>query len=184
MKVESKDLPFVSSEGAPFLLGALKDLARWNGSDIQQFKAACIGDTFSIWEVVWQQHRVVAWDHGGPGTAFLVRQTPSEMSFILTWSEAPLPPGRLTRLAAAPFNTGPTIEFKIQESPFAIMSAAQDGRKMCSGAAYEGVPKGLDVGDAAYVLGVPPGIYLALADHFVEEGNLEVARLSCRRIGD
>ena len=60
-------LPHVSSEGGPILIGDSADLGHWNGSDLALYNQACAVEGFAVIPIEFDGRIVLSWDVGGGG---------------------------------------------------------------------------------------------------------------------
>src|SRR3954463_13531142 len=83
-------LPNVSSEGGPILIGDSTDLRHWNGGDLALYNVACAVEEFAVLPIELGGKSVLSWDFRGPGTAYLVRSQNTEAVFLRYWSDSEL----------------------------------------------------------------------------------------------
>src|ERR1051326_4152037 len=83
-------LPHVSSEGGPILIGDAIYLRYWNGSDLVSYNQACAVQEFAVRPIEFSGKSALSWDFGGAGTAFLVKAEKTEAVFLRYWAESEL----------------------------------------------------------------------------------------------
>jgi len=173
-------LPYVSSEGGPILIGDFDDLRYWNGNDSTLYTRACLVEEFSVMPIEFNGKNGLVWDFSGPGTAFLLKSGEIEAVFLKYWSDAELPDNSILDLFESGRGRVATASVSVKSGAVLVVWAAEDARRVVPPEAGLGRPKGFAIDGSGYLIQLAVGRYHAVASHYLK-GQIEVAALRLRR---
>jgi hypothetical protein len=176
-------LPHVSSEGGPILIGDFVDLCHWNGSDLALYNHACTVESFAVMPIEFGGKRFLSWDFGGPGTAFLVKSEKTETVLLRYWSDSELSDSAIAGLVEVGDENIATTSFMVVSGRVLVIWAAEDARNILAPANGCGRPKGPSIEDAGYLILLNAGTYEVKSSHYFKN-QIEVASLRLLRFED
>jgi hypothetical protein len=159
-------LPNVSSEGGPVLIADFAALRSWRGAfhDSGDYERACdaLGNA-TLTELQVGEHRVIVWDIGGPGTADIVRVSPTHISLVRIWPDASWTEAdcERTMISAATERFGPvqSAQLSIHSGYLLALWAPEDMSTGGGPLGDSGSLSSLTVGSGGAYVRVPSGRY-------------------------
>jgi len=176
-------LPYVSSEGGPIIIGDYNDLIHWNGSDLTLYNQACKVMGFALMPIEFSGKRGLFGDLVGRETAFLVKKGDAELVFIKYWSRPELSDSSLVELADVATESISSNSLAVMSGRVLIIWAAEDASKIVPPKTAFGRPKGLAIDGSGYFISLAVGNYKVDTSHYFKN-EVEVAALRLRRLDD
>lgn len=123
---------FVSSEGAPLLIGETSSIQGWQGIDGPDYAAACElfdRDPAANGKMIEVGARPsLVWDMGGAGTADVFRVEPNTLLIVRGWFDQHQGENALWELATAAANRSMKVgQITVASGAVAILSATENG---------------------------------------------------------
>ena len=176
-------LPYVSSEGGPILVGDSADIRHWNGSDLSFYQQACAVKEFAIKPIEFGEKIVLSWDFGGAGTAFLVKSEKTEAVFLRYWSNSELSDNAIMGLMNIGDETIATASLIVTSGNVLAIWAAEDARNILEPTTKFGHPRGLSLEGSGYLFSMGTGKYEVKSSHYFKN-HIEIASLRISRLED
>jgi len=180
------ELPHVSSEAGPILLGDFDVLRKWRGDS---YDAACqLLNQSNPSQLPFGNGESVIWDFGGPGTGDIVVVSESHISVVRIWPDASWTDEHTTSVivasATARFGAAVLAHITITSGYLLALWAPEDASKFCSPHGASGVPgPGLSIGDGGAYVHVPCGRYEVTACEW-QADVFDITKLDLRRVND
>ena len=174
-------LPYVSSEGGPILIGDSADLRHWNEGDLALYNQACEVNGFAVMPIEFGGKRGLSWDFGGAGTAFLVRSENTEVVFLRYWSDSDLSDNAIAGLMKVDSENITTTSLAVTSGRVLVIWAAEDARNIVAPATGFGRPRGGAI--EGYFVSLDVGKYEVRSSHYFKD-QIEVAILRLSRVED
>ena len=177
-------LPHVSSEGGPILLGDFDVLRKWSGDT---YDSACqLLEQSNPSQLPFGEGESVVWDFGGPGTGDVVVVSESHISVVRIWPDASWTDEHTTSVivasATARFSPAVMAHLTIASGYLLALWAPEDASKFVSPHGAYGVPgPGLSIGDGGTYVRVPCGRYEVTACEWHSD-VFDITKLDLRRI--
>jgi hypothetical protein len=177
-------LPHVSSESGPILLGDFDVLRKWRGD---AYDSACqLLERSNPSQFPFGDGKSVVWDFGGPGTGDVVVVGESHISVVRIWPGANWTDEhtKLVTVASATARFSPAVlaHLTIASGYLLALWAPEDASKFLSPHGPCGVPgPRLSIGDGGTYVRVPCGTYEVTACEWQSDG-FDITKLDLRRI--
>lgn len=173
--MDRSQVGWVSSEGGPFLIGAIESIVDWDGNDLSKYEELCemLGDNRAM-AFKLSNRVVVAWDPGA-GSA-RVFASDSEIVLEMMWSEGPINPTDKPQQA-------PLATLDVPSGRLGILWSPEDGRVLTSAPSAPARPKGLAIDGSSLVLQIRAGKYEAIVGDVEVDGDVIGRRLLLREQG-
>jgi hypothetical protein len=160
------NLPYVSSEGGPILLGDFEVLRGWRGAfdSSDHYDTACqlLGRNNPS-QLVFTGAESVVWDFGGPGTGFIVLGSESHISIVRIWPDESWTDDQTESViidsATAHYGTTIMAHVTIASGYLLALWAVEDASEFSPPEGDQGVPDCQSIGDGAVYMRVPSGRY-------------------------
>jgi len=180
------NLPHVSSEGGPIILGDFETLRTWRGI-AEHYDSACqlvrranpspipLGGADSL-----------VWDFGGPGTGDIVVVSDTHVSVVRIWPDASWTEAETESVvvssATTRFGSAVVAYLTIRSGYLLVLWATEDASEFLPPRGEHGVPEpGLSIGDGGAYVRIPCGRYEITTCEW-QTDNFDVTKLDLRRI--
>ncbi len=181
-------LPHVSSEGGPVLIADFEALRSWRGAfhDSGDYQRACDAlGTAALTEFHVGNHRALVWDIGGPGTADIVRVSPTHISIVRIWPDASWTEDDCERTvissATERFGSEQLAQLSIYTGYLLALWAPEDMSAGGRPSGDSGIPDDLSIGDGGAYVRVPSGRYSVSACEW-QTGVYDVTKIDLRHL--
>lgn len=173
-------LPNVSSEGGPLLIGDHLAFANWAGceGDGSDYDRACNAAPHERAGTLG--NRILVWDIGGPGTAYLTHYSAKEFTLMRVWSDFDFDDQYLQTALGRCLIGEDSISVEFTTKSAVVLWAPESAIGMALGTAEHGVPSGdWSMGGTAYYFPITPGRYVVTTGRLDEESFIAVC-LVCK----